>query len=1035
MNYNLFFRMYSKIVLLFVVCENIMKVRIITAFNENKCPFKDTINLTDHKPHENGSYEYQGILIPPEKQHFYNYDLKFLETNYTVPLHLRGCVCDNKPCTKLCCKPGEYLVQSANSSSCEKILSNMKVSWQLPIELNSGQIEVVNIFEKFTTQVGTPCEKPMPLNPASDKWILEEDGILFIESDDSAIDTINYCYSLVKNSGEYIVSPFSCPIEDDVTWYLLLNTYAMTLSIIFLVPTIVVYLVLKELRGNLSGKLLISYLISLTIAYSVISLINISHIRFGIVWCTILGYGSYFFFMAAFLWLSVLCFDVLMTFRDSNISANSGTNRMQFIYYSMYAWFIAAIETGILAYIQLSPAIDPYYKPDLSKKRCWINTSKWSAAYYFYGPNFIIILFNMGTFVHLTRKIYIVRRNSTRLTQRDNFLKENAIVISRLFLIMGVSWIFEILSFCLLDYEEELRFLFILSDLFNASQGVLIFSLFILKPRILKRLRHIKSTLIWHQKVHLHQPQTFRNYKFQQPNIRNFLIKMYNSAILLLISQLFLKLITISAVNDDICPFKNTVNLTDFPSSNGSYDYQGISIPPEKQKYYEYDLKFKGKRIKVPKHLRGCVCEQKPCIKLCCNQDEYFVFSDDTSSCERITPEMELSWNLEIELKGGKTKNVDLFEHFTTIVGLPCLEPEPFDPTLDEWTLNEDGTISLPEDEEDLDLLNYCYSFDNVTGEFILTPYSCSVPYEPPKQQILKTWAMTISIIFLIPTILVYLVLKELRGNLRGKLLLSYLCSLTIGYIMISIMNFGVILGSIMCYVVGFTTYFFFMAAFLWLSVLCYDIWMNFKETNIELNPNKNQKKFIRYSLYAWLSAGFATVILIFIQMSPSLPLYLKPEIGGDYCWINTSKWSSAIYFYGPNLIILIFNMITFIHLTRKIYIVRTDLARITHKDKFLRENAIVILRLFLIMGVSWLFDILSFCMRDYKSWDILFLLTDLANGIQGILIFSLFVLKPKILRLLRRLFQKDQFKQPRKSTSTSSTHFSKVPISTDGTP
>lgn len=55
--------------------------------------------------------------------------------------------------------------------------------------------------------------------------------------------------------------------------------------------------------------------------------------------------------------------------------------------------------------------------------------------------------------------------------------------------------------------------------------------------------------------------------------------------------------------------------------------------------------------------------------------------------------------------------------------------------------------------------------------------------------------------------------------------------------------------------------------------------------------------------------------------------------------YITVNRWSAALYFYGPNLIILIFNVLTFIHLTRKIYKVRTDLAKMTQKDKFFKEK------------------------------------------------------------------------------------------------
>ena len=86
------------------------------------------------------------------------------------------------------------------------------------------------------------------------------------------------------------------------------------------------------------------------------------------------------------------------------------------------------------------------------------------------------------------------------------------------------------------------------------------------------------------------------------------------------------------------------------------------------------------------------------------------------------------------------------------------------------------------------------------------------------------------------------------------------------------------------------------MSAYLWLSVLCYDIWINFKETNIEFNAHKNIKPFIMYSLYVWLSAGFATLILIIIQNSKNIDEIYKPDIGVEWCWLN-SKYMLYVFF------------------------------------------------------------------------------------------------------------------------------------------
>ncbi|XP_065362436.1 G-protein coupled receptor Mth2-like [Calliphora vicina] len=509
---------------------------------------------------------------------------------------------------------------------------------------------------------------------------------------------------------------------------------------------------------------------------------------------------------------------------------------------------------------------------------------------------------------------------------------------------------------------------------------------------------------------------------------------MYFSILLALLTwHLFGRYPAIAAVKvnkDETCPYQNTVNLTNkLKYENGSYLYQGILIPSEKQHNYDYDIKFPKTKKPVSTHLRGCVCEHRPCMKLCCEPDEYLDDKQNTSKCEKLTSEMKVSWELPILLKGDITKVVNIFKHFTTQVGLPCPEPEALVIELDKWKLKENGILYIPYGNSNFDTLDYCYSplLNETSMEYILTPFICPVKNSCTLKQRINSYAMAVSVIFLIPTILVYLVLKELRGNLRGKLLICHLLSLTIGYIIIALINISGLQFDVKgCNFLGYTCYFFLLAAFLWLNVLCYDIWKNFEETNIQLNSRKSRKLFIIYSLYVWLTAGLATVVCVLVELSPRIDNIYKPGIGNQVCWLDTKRWSAAIYFYGPTLVILFFNFLTFVHLTAKIFKIRTDVARMTHREKFFQENAIVIFRLYLIMGISWLFDVLSYCMRNKQEWDFLFVLLDFVNAIQGLLIFSLFVLKRNVLNLLKNRFVKSHVAKPRITISTSTTNFSK---------
>lgn len=58
------------------------------------------------------------------------------------------------------------------------------------------------------------------------------------------------------------------------------------------------------------------------------------------------------------------------------------------------------------------------------------------------------------------------------------------------------------------------------------------------------------------------------------------------------------------------------------------------------------------------------------------------------------------------------------------------------------------------------------------------------------------------------------------------------------------------------------------------------------------------------------------------------------------------------------------------------------------------KERFAVYVRLFIMMGITWIMDSLSWIFKDNGY---LFYVTDFLNSIQGIIIFFLFVWKPKV--------------------------------------
>ncbi|XP_075161141.1 G-protein coupled receptor Mth2-like [Haematobia irritans] len=499
---------FTWILVSILISWNISRILSQPSIINEKCPYKDTVDLSEYKPMENGSYLYQNTLITADKVAVYNYTLAAYNKPKESQLHRRGCVCGHpRYCIKLCCEWGQFFNET--SSECEHIADDMNVPIEMEVMHENLNKSVVKVFEKFIYQVGTPCKNPESLTMDEDKWDLMENGIMYIHNDDSYQDTVSYCLTPYRYNGTHqnVLVPLSCPKKNEITTSLEFHSYASLVAVLFLIPTVLVYLWLKELRENMRGKLLICYLFSLIMSYSILSYINLSEGVIGDKMCCTLGFICYFFFIAAFLWLNVLCFDIWINFKQNRVANYSKKRGLRFLWYSLYAWGTAIALTVLAMMCQWSNYISERYKPGIGDDFCWLDTYKWSAAIYFYLPNLIIMLCSIATFLHLVLKIYRVRTDVAKLTQKEQFFKENALVIFRIFLILGISWILDILSYFLRDFDS-FDFLSILSDLRSALQGILIFILFVLKRNVLESLKKSFSR----SKNYIRRPSVFARF-------------------------------------------------------------------------------------------------------------------------------------------------------------------------------------------------------------------------------------------------------------------------------------------------------------------------------------------------------------------------------------------------------------------------------------------------------------------------------------------------------------------------------------------
>lgn len=128
------------------------------------------------------------------------------------------------------------------------------------------------------------------------------------------------------------------------------------------------------------------------------------------------------------------------------------------------------------------------------------------------------------------------------------------------------------------------------------------------------------------------------------------------------------------------CNFFSTINITDgIKQPNGSIFYKNIEYLETQYAEYNYNTFNSDDIIKVPIHIRGCLCEKKDCIRVCC---EYGKAVRNGSCVNYDLHDVLFNSTIGSNLAGNKS--------FEFIYGKPCkmmFKRNPANESSDDWEL------------------------------------------------------------------------------------------------------------------------------------------------------------------------------------------------------------------------------------------------------------------------------------------------------------------------------------------------------------
>lgn len=430
------------------------------------CPPEESVKITDGTVQDDGSRVHNGVRYGPEQLFHSDSDVF-------------GCVCLVRQCILIFCED-QITYPSGTKCPVEELKVNVSTaaSFQMVDMVNNPRYHLI-----FQTP-DCSLEDMLALPP--EDYALQSDGRLAYGV--SIFSYRQFALMLVNATGEtYAGFCESGDVQAHHQWY----SIGIIVSLPFMVATFVVYALLPELQNN-HGKPLMCYVASLTVGYLLLALMRFSLYERQSGWCIGTAYTVYFALLASFFWLNVMAFDIYWTFGGSR---GRTSERRKFLYYSLYAW---GVPLALLAFALLADHTDFMHeklRPQFGHERCLFSGERVIGFVYMYLPLALLLAANVFFFAMTAFRIYRVQQSTATALSGDSrrhtkYEKERYrfSLYLRLFVIMGVTWILEFVTWILEVPGEPVstasRVLFYLADIFNCLTGIFIFVLFVWKQRV-----------------------------------------------------------------------------------------------------------------------------------------------------------------------------------------------------------------------------------------------------------------------------------------------------------------------------------------------------------------------------------------------------------------------------------------------------------------------------------------------------------------------------------------------------------------------
>nr|XP_040579384.1 G-protein coupled receptor Mth2-like isoform X1 [Lepeophtheirus salmonis] len=400
--------------------------------------------------------------------------------------------CDGAtPCVSTCCNPGEILLKE-NHTCISPDWNN--ITTFLDLEENHAQFS--NMFHFRTRQNGgvvnfekrtlSPCKEgyeSVILSKCYQSFYLEsskENGTyLTIDIDGSNHYVNEYCVYITE---EKKFMGNVCREVIGKAKFNFFRYYPIILigSAFFLFLTILIYSVYGKKLLNHYTRLMRHFTVGLFVAFTVLSFNQLfAFMSISLLICQIVGYIQQFSFLVSFTFMTLMSSEIFMKMK----SLTSTNSQKRFTIQRLIGYGVPLIITVITITVELTAPECSKFKPRFGEKQCFF-AGKEAIFLYFNIPILIMLLINTIMFFGTVMTILKVQRAAKSYFKNQRESLDRFALFMKLFLGMGIIWIFEILAKGTSGIVPQEVWYF--TDILNMLQGFYVFLIFVCKRNVIE---------------------------------------------------------------------------------------------------------------------------------------------------------------------------------------------------------------------------------------------------------------------------------------------------------------------------------------------------------------------------------------------------------------------------------------------------------------------------------------------------------------------------------------------------------------------